>query len=63
VLASGARRGADGHCLSYDARRLANGGYEILHIETHYRETGDESWIVWTRAARPDDIPESELPY
>jgi hypothetical protein len=47
----------------HEARRLMKGGYEILHIETHHRDTGDESWIVWTRPARPDDIPESELPY
>ena len=47
----------------HDARRLINGGYEILHVETHHNDTGDESWIVWTRPARSDDIPERELPY
>lgn len=47
----------------YDARRLTRDGYEIQHIETRHRDTGDESSIVWTRPARPDDIPEHELPY
>ena len=47
----------------YDARRLMARGYEILHIETRHREEGDETEIVWTRPARPDDIPEHELPY
>ena len=47
----------------HDARRLINGGYEIRHIETHHRDTGDESWIVWTRPVRSDDIPERELSY
>lgn len=47
----------------HEAHRLMNGGYEILHIETQHRETGDESWIVWTRPARPGDIPEYEIPY
>lgn len=47
----------------HETRRLINDGYEIMHIETHHRESGDESWIVWTQPVRPDDIPESELPY
>ena len=47
----------------HDSRRLMKDGYEILHIETHHRDTGDESWIVWTRPARPGEIPENEIPY
>ena len=46
----------------HDARRLIRDGYEIQHIETRHRDTGDESSIVWTRPARPDDIPECEIP-
>lgn len=41
----------------HEARRLMNCSYEIMHIETHHRDTGDESWIVWTRPARPDGHP------
>jgi hypothetical protein len=47
----------------YEARRLIRDGYEIQHIETYHRDTGDDSSIVWTRPARPDDIPEHELPF
>jgi hypothetical protein len=47
----------------YEARRLIRDGYEIQHIETYHRHTGDDSSIVWTRPARPDDIPEHELPF
>ena len=47
----------------HEARRLMNGAYEILHIETHHRDTGDESWIVWMRPGRCDDIPENDIPY
>lgn len=45
-----------------EARRLMARGYEILHIETRH-DAGDDTTIVWTRAPRPDDIPEQELPY
>jgi hypothetical protein len=38
-------------------------GYEILYVETRHRDDGDETEIVWTRPARPDDIPDHELPY
>lgn len=37
----------------YDARRLIRDGYEIKHIETYHRDTGDESSIVWTRPDAP----------
>ena len=47
----------------HDTRRLIRDGYEIEHIETYHRDTGDDSSIVWTRPARPDDIPEHELPF
>jgi hypothetical protein len=47
----------------YDVRRLTAHGYEILHSETRHRDDGDETEIVWTRAPRPDEIPERELPY
>ena len=47
----------------FEARRLMRRGYEILHIETHHGDDGDETAIVWTRPPRPDDIPEHELPY
>ena len=47
----------------FDVRRLTAHGYEILHIETRHRDDGDETEIVWTRAPRPDEIPERELPY
>jgi hypothetical protein len=47
----------------FEACRLMKRGYEILHIETRRRDDGDETVIVWIRAARPDDIPESEVPY
>lgn len=47
----------------YDGRRLVRDGYQIQHIETFHRDTGDESSIVWTRSARPDDISEHEIPY
>jgi hypothetical protein len=47
----------------HDVRRLMAGGYEILHVETRHRNDGDETEIVWTRPARPDDIPDHELPY
>ena len=47
----------------YDVRRLTAHGYEILHIETRHHDDGDETEIVWTRAPRPDEIPEHELPY
>ena len=46
-----------------EACRLMKCGYEILYIETRRRDDGDETAIVWTRVARPDDIPESEVPY
>jgi hypothetical protein len=45
----------------FDARRLIAHGYEIQHIETNHDD--GETTIVWTRAPRPDDIPEHELPY
>lgn len=48
---------------NHEARRLMSDGYEIQHIETRHLDTGDESWIVWTRPARADDISESEIPY
>ena len=47
----------------FEARRLMRRGYEILHIETRHCDDGDESAIVWIRPARPDDIPEHEVPY
>ena len=47
----------------YDVRRLTAHGYEIVHIETWHHDDGDETEIVWTRAPRPDEIPEHELPY
>jgi hypothetical protein len=47
----------------FDARRLMKGGFEIEYIETLHLESGDQSLIVWTRPARLDDIPESEIPY
>ena len=46
-----------------EARRLMARGYEILFIETRHLEGCDETDIVWTRPARPDDIPEHEVPY
>ena len=46
-----------------DARRLMKGGFEIEYIETRHLDTGDQSTIVWSRPARPGDIPEHELPY
>jgi hypothetical protein len=46
-----------------DAHRLMSGGYEILHIEIRHLDGYDESDIVWVRPARPDDIPEQEVPY
>jgi len=48
---------------TFEARRLMKHGYEILHIETRHRNDGDETTIIWTRAARPDEIPASEVPY
>jgi hypothetical protein len=47
----------------FEAHRLMKRGYEILHIERHHRDDGDETAIVWTRPARPDDIPECQVPY
>jgi hypothetical protein len=46
-----------------DARRLMTAGFEIEYIETRHRPIGDETQIVWNRPPRPDDIPESEIPY
>jgi hypothetical protein len=46
-----------------DARRLMKGGFEIEYIETRHLDTGDQSSIVWSRPARPDDFPESDIPY
>lgn len=47
----------------YDARRLMKGGFSIEYIETRHTTAGDVTAIVWSRPARPDDIPESEIPY
>jgi hypothetical protein len=46
-----------------DVRRLLRRGYELTYIETRHLDTGDETTIVWTRPARPDDILENEVPY
>ena len=46
-----------------DVRRLLRRGYELAHIETWHLDAGDETTIVWTRPARPDDLDESEIPF
>jgi hypothetical protein len=46
-----------------DARRLMKGGYDIDYIETIHRSAAEETTIVWSRPARPNDIPEFEIPY
>lgn len=46
-----------------DVRRLLRRGYELAYIETRHLDAGDETMIVWTRPARPDDLDESEIPF
>ena len=46
-----------------DVRRLLRRGYELAYIETRYLDAGDETTIVWTRSARPDDLDETEIPF
>jgi hypothetical protein len=46
-----------------DVRRLLRRGYELAYIETLHLVSGDETSIVWTRSARPDDLDESEIPF
>ena len=46
-----------------DVRRLLRRGYELAYIETRYLDAGDETTIVWTRLARPDDLDENEIPF
>ena len=46
-----------------EVRRLKRRGYEIAYIETQHLDTGEETTIVWTRSARPDDLAENEIPF
>jgi hypothetical protein len=42
---------------------LLRRGYELAYVETRHLDAGDETVIVWTRPARPDDLDESEIPF
>jgi hypothetical protein len=46
-----------------DARRLEQGRYEILAIETRRMDQGDPTEIIWERDDGPDAITEAELPF
>ena len=48
---------------AHDVRRLMRRGYEIEYIETQHLDAGDDTTIVWTRPARPDDLHESDVPF
>ena len=47
----------------HDVRRIKRGRYEILALETHHREAGDLTEILWSREEAPDAIREEEVPF
>ena len=46
-----------------DVRRLEQGRYEILAIETRRLDQVDLTEIIWERDDGPDAITEAELPF
>ena len=46
-----------------DVRRLEQGRYEILAIETRRLDQGERTEINWERDDGPDAITEAELPF
>jgi hypothetical protein len=46
-----------------DVRRLEQGRYEILAIETLHLNHSDLTEIIWERDDGPDAITEAELPF